>query len=84
MKDKIVKYFREHPHSYYNKREIQRHLKIGKKRQAEFRRALRNLVQEGKIVSVKKRGYCWSGGLKKLRGTLELTQRGFGFFNRRW
>ncbi len=79
MKDKILKYFREHPHSYYNKREIQRHLKIGKKRQAEFRRALRNLVQEGKIVSVKKRGYCWSGGLKKLRGILELTQRGFGF-----
>lgn len=79
MKEKILRYFRKHPHSYYNKREVQRLLRISQKEQAEFRRALRHLVQEGKIVSVKKRGYCWSGGLTKLRGKLELTQRGFGF-----
>ena len=79
MQEKILRYFRKHPHSYYQKSEVQRHLNIGKKSQAEFRRALRNLVQEGKIVSVKKKGYCWSGGLTKLRGTVELTQRGFGF-----
>lgn len=79
MKDTILKHFRKHPHSYYKKHEVQHLLGLKKNEQTSFRRAFRALLQEGKIVSDRRKGYCWSGGLTKMRGKLELTQRGFGF-----
>ncbi|GAB4369481.1 MAG: ribonuclease R [Calditrichia bacterium] len=79
MADQILNFLKRKRGKSYTMKELSRALNIHKNTYHIFRSELGRLVKQGKIIRLKQRKYTLPSSLQKVRGTIQLTRKGFGF-----
>ncbi len=75
----IVGFLKENKGRPFSRKELSAALGITKKNYNAFREALNQLVRSGKVMRVKGGRYTVAAALKTIRGSLQMTRKGFGF-----
>ncbi len=75
----ILEFMQKKRGKSYTRKEISHNLNIHKGNFHQFEESLQSLVNDGRIVKLKGRRYLLPSTLKKIRGTIQLTRKGFGF-----
>ena len=77
--DQILKFLQRKRGKSYTAKEIFHALNVGKSNRHLYVKALQMLVRTGKITRLKGRRYTVPSALVKVKGTIQLTRKGFGF-----
>ncbi len=77
--EKILNFLQKKRGKSYTTKEISRSLNVSKSTYYLYREALQELLKSGKIVRIKGRRYTVPSVLHRVRGTIQLTRKGFGF-----
>jgi ribonuclease R len=79
IKKKILRFLKENPEVFFKKKEITSALGIHKRDYKLFEQAVRNLIQEGKVVKIKGGRVGIPATLPVITGKLVLSKQGYGF-----
>lgn len=79
MRGKILAAFKKHPGRVFRKRELAKRLSVKRNEYRMFSDQLRKLERDGDLMRMRGGGYLWAKESRKVKGRLELNQRGFGF-----
>jgi ribonuclease R len=79
IKEKIVDFLHQKPGKAYKKKEISRALDVHQSSYHLYREALTELVRSGKVMRVKDGKYTSAASLRRIKGELQLTRKGFAF-----
>ncbi len=79
MKKRILKILARHKGPHITRREIARKLKLSAEDKSAFRQAVRELVDEGVLIRLKKNYYALRGQSDTVTGKIQAHRAGFGF-----
>ncbi|MFQ6616962.1 MAG: hypothetical protein ACE5HZ_09430, partial [Fidelibacterota bacterium] len=79
MKDKILKFLKQHSGTPYGKRHLARLMAVSRADYRGFRAGLEQLEKEGKVFRMRGGEYVWTDPGQRRSGRLVLHQKGFGF-----
>ncbi len=81
FKKAILTFLKKSPEAVFSKKDISHALNVHKSDYHLFQEALQDLINEHKIVHVKKKQYTLSRTAQRYIGELRTTRAGFGFVN---
>jgi len=79
MKDRILQAISRHSNPHVTRRQLAELLGVSADEKPEFRKAIRELQAEGRLLPVKKNYYAIRGRARVITGKLQCNRAGFGF-----
>lgn len=79
MEDQILRFLSQNPSHPWNSRDISKRLRVEADDRKEFRKLLKKMASEGKIVNIRGNRYTFRQEKNTVTGTLKVHRDGYGF-----